>query len=54
MKHFVLTETRTYHFTASSFYKAVAMSTLPGAMSGARQEVERSIVCEETGEEETL
>lgn len=54
MKAFVITETRTYHFFAPSMSAAKKLSSLPSAINGAHVETERTLTCENTGEEVQL
>ena len=54
MHHFVLTKVITYYFTAPSWFKAVQLAALPSAIEPVNSQIEQTLTCEETGEEEIL
>jgi hypothetical protein len=51
---FVVTITTSYWFKASSMEKAKELAAIPSAIRGVQVQTERSIVCEQTGEEDIL
>jgi len=52
--NFVVMTQVSYYFKASDWETAKRMALLPDAIQGVQKQLESSLCCEETGQEETL